>query len=78
MKTTLISLLAAALLGFASFASGRSFDAAGLTAILFAAGLAAWTIAQYRRQPRCLTLDRPIRLPLKLQPANAHRMPLAA
>lgn len=73
MKTTLISLLSAALLGFASYASNHSFDAAGLTAVLFATGLATWTILQYSRQPRRLTLDRPIRLPLKLQSATASR-----
>jgi len=73
MKTTLISLLSAALLGFASFASNHSFDAAGLTALLFATGLAAWTILQYSRQPRRLTLARPIHLPLKLHAVTAPR-----
>ena len=73
MKTTLISLLSAALLGLASFASNRSFDAAGLTAILFATGLATWTILQYSRQPRQLTLARPIHLPLKSQSVAAPR-----
>ena len=71
MKTTLISLLSAALLGVASFASNRSFDAAGLTAVLFATGLAVWTVLQYSRQPRLLTLERPIHLPLKMQSAAA-------
>jgi hypothetical protein len=66
MKTALTSLLTASLLGFASLTSGRPFDAADFVAILFATGLAAWTIEQYSRQPRVLTLARPIRLPLNL------------
>lgn len=73
MKTTLISLLSAALLGLASFASNHAFDAAGLTAACFATGLAAWTVVQYSRQPRLLTLDRPMHLPLKMQSATAPR-----
>ncbi len=64
MKTALITLLTATLLGFASYASGRAFDAADYIAILFATGLAAWTIDQYGREFRPLTLARPIRLPL--------------
>ncbi len=67
MKTTLVSLLTATLLGFASFASGRHFDAADFTAILFATGLVAWTIEQYGRQRRILTLNRPIRFPVNLR-----------
>jgi hypothetical protein len=66
MKTTLISLLTATLLGFASLASGRPFDAADFTAIMFAIGLVAWTIDQYSRPPRALTMARPIRLPATL------------
>ncbi len=68
MKTTLTSVLAATLLGFASLASGRPFDAADFTAILFATGLVAWTIEQYSRQPRILTAVRPIRFPVNLRP----------
>lgn len=64
MKTALASVLTATLLGFASLASGRPFDAADFTAILFTTGLVAWTIEQYSRQPRVLTVARPIRLPL--------------
>jgi hypothetical protein len=64
MKTALISLLAATLVGFASLASGRPFDAADFIAISFAVGLAAWTIEQYSRTPRPLTYARPIRLPI--------------
>jgi hypothetical protein len=71
MKTALISILTATLLGFASLASGRAFDAADFTAILFATGLVAWTVAQYGRQPRLLALSRPIRLPL----VAVHREP---
>jgi methionine salvage enolase-phosphatase E1 len=62
MKTALISLLAATLIGFASLASGRQFDAAAFIAIAFSVGLAAWTIEQYSRTPRPLTRARPISL----------------
>ncbi|HEX2860018.1 MAG TPA: hypothetical protein VHN79_00175 [Lacunisphaera sp.] len=71
MKTALISVLTATLLGFASVASGRPFDAADFTAILFATGLVAWTIEQYSRVPRALLLNRPIRLPLPAQIRSA-------
>lgn len=64
MKTALSSVLTATLLGFASLASGRPFDAADFTAILFTSALVAWTVAQYSREPRPLTVARPIRLPL--------------
>ena len=66
MKTALISVLTATLLGFAFLASGRPFDAAAFTAILFTIGLVAWTIKQYSRQPRLLTVVRPIRFPVNL------------
>lgn len=62
MNTALISVLTATLLGFASLASGRLFDAADLIAILFTTGLVAWTMTQYNRSPRPLALARPIRL----------------
>jgi hypothetical protein len=78
MKTALISLFTASLLGFASRLSGRAFDAADFTAILFATGLVAWTIEQYSREPRVLSVNRPIRLPIKIQtnctPATARRL----
>jgi hypothetical protein len=64
MKTALISVLTATLLGFASLASGRPFDAADFIAIVFTAGLVAWTIDQYSRTPRLLTTARPLRLPI--------------
>jgi hypothetical protein len=64
MKATLVSLLTATLLGIASLASGRAFDAADFFAILFVTGLVAWTIDQYSREPRVLTYARPIRLPV--------------
>lgn len=64
MKTALISILAATILGFASFAGGRHFDAADFVSITFAVGLAAWTIGQYSRVPRPLTWARPIHLPV--------------
>jgi hypothetical protein len=70
MKTALISLLTATLLGFAASASGRLFDAADFTAIVFATGLAAWTIGQYAREFRPLTLAKPIRLPLNRKTAG--------
>ena len=64
MKTALISILTATLLGFASLASGRPFDAADFIAILFTTGLVAWTLDQYTRQPRVLSMARTIRLPV--------------
>jgi len=67
MKTALLSVLTATLLGFASFASGRHFDAADFTAVLFATGLVAWTIEQYGRPARILTTNRPIRFPVSLR-----------
>lgn len=66
MKTSLISLLTASLLGFASLASGRHFDAADFIAIVFTIGLVAWTIGQYSRAPRALTMARPIQLPVRV------------
>lgn len=66
MKTSLISLLTASLLGFASLASGRHFDAADFIAIVFTIGLVAWTIGQYSRAPRALTMARPIQLPARV------------
>jgi hypothetical protein len=66
MNTALTSVLTATLLGFASFVSGRPFDAADFTAILFATGLVAWTIEQYRHRPGVLDVSRPIHLPVNL------------
>lgn len=66
MKTALISVLTATLLGFASLASGRPFDAADFTAIIFTVGLVAWTVDQYSREPRPLLRDRPIRVPTSM------------
>ena len=65
MKTALISVLTATLLGFASRASGHPFDAADFTAILFTTGLVAWTVGQYSRAPRALPIVRPIQLPVR-------------
>jgi hypothetical protein len=70
MKTALISLLTATVLGALAFASGRSISAADFLTILFSVGLVAWTVAQYSREPRVLNLERPIRLPI--QPAGVH------
>ena len=80
MKTALISVLTATLLGFASLASGRHFDAADFTAIMFTTGLVAWTMEQYRRTPRELTRARPIRLPIRIsvQAAKTSALRLAA
>jgi hypothetical protein len=78
MKTALISVLTATLLGFASLVSGRPFDAADFTAIVFATGLVAWTVSQYSREARPLMRVRPIHLPvaLKARPVaiSAHRV----
>ena len=63
MKTTLISLFTATLLGFATFANTQAFTAADFIAIAFAAGLVAWTVEQYSRVPQALDLACPIRLP---------------
>lgn len=66
MKTALLSVLTATLLGFTLLASGRHFDAANFTAILFTTGLVAWTIDQYGRAPRQLTASRPIPFPVRV------------
>jgi hypothetical protein len=76
MKTALLSALTATLLGFASLASGRPFDAADFISILFATGLFAWTIKQYSRETRILTLNRPI--PFPAGQAKTHTARLAA
>jgi hypothetical protein len=65
MKTILLSLLTAALLGLATVATGYRFDAADFIAIAFATGLVAWTFAQYNATPRALRKARPIHLPIK-------------
>jgi len=65
MKTALISFLAATAFGLVTLASG-ALDAAQFSALFFAAGLAAWTLAQYSREDRPLTIARPIRLPAPL------------
>jgi len=67
MKTALITTLAASLLGLAFVASGRAFDAASLTALLFSTGLVAWTVSQYSRVTRPLLVNRPIRLPIPVR-----------
>ena len=68
MKTALITTLAASLLGLAFVASGRAFDAASLTALLFSTGLVAWTVSQYSRVTRPLQVNRPIRRPIPVRP----------
>ncbi|HVT73817.1 MAG TPA: hypothetical protein VHD61_11820 [Lacunisphaera sp.] len=71
MKTALTSVLTATLLGVASYASGRPFDAADFSAIAFATGLVAWTVEQYSRRPRALNLARPIHLPVNFTRVTA-------
>ena len=80
MKTALISVLTATILGFASLASGRPFDAADFTAIMFTSGLVAWTIDQYSRAPRALMMARTIRLPVhvNVRPAKVSTTRVAA
>ena len=77
MKTALISVLTATLLGFASLASGRHFDAADFVAIMFTTGLVAWTIEQYSRTPRALAVARTFRFPARVN-AKAPDFRLAA
>jgi hypothetical protein len=67
MKTTLVSILNATLLGFASFATGRPYGAAEFLAVAFTVALAGWTVEQYTRKPRPLFYARPIRLPIAPQ-----------
>lgn len=62
MKTALISFLAATAFGLVFLASG-AFDAADFVTLVFAAGLTAWTFAQYTREFRPLLIARPIRFP---------------
>ncbi|MEJ1974057.1 MAG: hypothetical protein WDM96_16860 [Lacunisphaera sp.] len=71
MKTALISLFTASLLAVAFVLSGRPFDAANFTALLFSTGLVAWTVSQYSRASRPLLVARPIRLPV---PANSRAL----
>ena len=80
MKTALISVLTATLLGFASLVSGRHIDAADFTAIMFTTGLVAWTIEQYSRTPRALTVARTFHFPARVNvsPAKAAAIRLAA
>ena len=80
MKTALTSVLTATLLGFAALASGRPFDAADFLVIAFTSALVGWTVAQYSRETRPLTLARPIRLtaPLAARPAPAAARSIAA
>jgi hypothetical protein len=80
MKTALLSMLTATLLGIASLASGRPFDGTDFTAILFATGLVAWTINQYHRAPRALHSARLFRMPvgMKGRPAQNRGFRVAA
>lgn len=73
MKTALISLFTAALLGVASFASSHSIGAEELVSMLFVTGLVAWTVTMYSRKPHPLMLARPIHPPLK---AEIHSFPV--
>ena len=78
MKTAIISIITATLLGAAFYASGRLFDAADLTAIAFATGLVAWTVSQYDRAPRMLDIHRPVRLPVKAPSRHSRAASLRA
>lgn len=62
MKTALISFLAATVLGLV-FLAGGVFDAAEFVSFFFAAGLTVWTLAQYNREARPLSIARPLRFP---------------
>ena len=75
MKTTLVSLFIAALLGIAF-----SINAAELISTLFVIGLFAWTFRQYRRPAPVPTFERPIRPPgrIAVQALNAPSHQLAA
>ena len=57
MKTIVISLFTATLLGLASQFSSHSVNAAEFTSILFASGLLAWTVNQYSNRPTVLTAN---------------------
>ena len=72
MKTVLISLSTAALLGIAAYVTGPSFGADELISILFVAGLVAWTFSLYGPKPRLQALAKPIHLPLRF---SAHNSP---
>ena len=72
MKTVLISLSTATLLGIASYVTGPSFGADELISILFVTGLVAWTFSLYGPKPRLLTMAEPIHLPLRF---SAHHSP---
>lgn len=52
MKTIVISLFAATLLGFATLMSNESVDAGVILAIAFATGLVAWTVSEYDNAER--------------------------
>jgi hypothetical protein len=80
MKTALISLSIATLLGLASYVSALSFNAEQLIAVLFVAGLATWTITLYSRKLKPLTVRvaQPIHFPIKMNnrdlSAQNHRL----
>ena len=71
MKTILISLLAACLLGLAASVSDRLFAAVDFLSIAFATGLVAWTVSQYRSPVRTLRRIHPIHFPVKKAAASA-------
>ena len=61
----LVTFATAALITAGVLASGQSPDAAALLSILFAAGVAGWTFAQYRNAPGPLEAVRPMCLPIR-------------
>lgn len=62
MKTALLSFLAATVLGLVLLAGG-AIDAAAFVSFHFAAGITAWTFAEYAREHRPLLLARTIPFP---------------
>jgi hypothetical protein len=74
MKTTIITLFAATLLGFAFLTRNESVNAAGLVAIAFVAGLVAWTVSEYGHTRR---LDARLAetLPFALPSGRVHAAP---
>ena len=60
MKTTRSLLF----LGIAPLAIALFLTPVNFIALAFAVGLTVWTILQYRRVPRTLSLARPLHLPL--------------
>lgn len=78
MKTVLISLLSATLVGFAFMTSVQPVDAADFISLFFVTGLVLWTLAQYGQQPRAISLNRVSRVQQAARPAVLQATRLAA